>query len=370
MQRFSSILAVFFERISPALLDEKGEQQLFRVTEHLPAGLAWSQFGFETRLDQKAANLDIALSITKDAPGLNILAGRVRTQNISAAMMEKCEWQRVTDFSNRWLNEIPDLETIPDVLFLEFDMPTSTPEQAIPLVFFGIDPQGGFYRSKLSIKNYTVLESCIVFFTGMGIANSMLENLRRCDLEAINHASNTLDHRCGVKQVGLMLSRYNEDVRFCVSGILPSKTYSYLRSIGWPGNQQQLAYVLKEIVLPFDYIILALDCSNSGLSPKLGLECYFYDNPKYEFDSRWKQVLDNLVKLNLCLSTKADAVLKFPSHERLISLSSSKEIDTALTDQPGYFTPISAIRGLHHLKVVLESDGKLSTKAYLWCSFS
>ncbi len=367
MQSFASKCKVFLEGVAPALLDDAGKQSLLDVGQYLPAGLAWSLFGFETQLGKPTATLDMALSVSSEVPGLNILAQSIVEQSIPVAMLQTAAWQQVAKFAAQWQQDHFHLKQALDVLCLEFDMPAQYPEQAIPLVFFGVEVQGQRHRSELNIDDCAVLEHCIELFTAKPVNGMIRDCLRRCDAEAKNYGY--AQPPGGVFQAGLMLARPDAGIRICVHNIPSINVSAYLQAIGWPGDLVQLDKVLTDIIEPFDRIALALDYSTGGLTPKLGIECYFRHNAQPPAEVRWQQVLQRLVADGLCTPEKAQGLLNFPAVKRLLPLA-NQHLDAVLGEHPGYYKPTKAMRGLHHFKIVLEADGGLSAKAYLWCGFA
>lgn len=367
MQSFARNCKVSLAGISPALLDDCGQQSLLDVAQYLPTGLGLSLFGFETHLGKSAATLDMALSVSSTTPGLSILAQQIPQQAIPATMAQTPEWQKIATFAHAWQQDTAKLKAALDVLCLEFDLPNAKPAQAVPLVFFGVEDQRRQRRQELGIDDVAVLESCMALFAGKKPDAALSDYLRHCDQIAQQHGF--AQQAGGVFQVGLMLSRPEAGIRICVHHIPQSKVLAYLQAIGWPGDVVQLERVLAEMIAPFDRIALALDYAADGLTPKLGIECYFRDNVQPPKEARWQQVLQQFVDRGLCVPEKARGLLDFPVAKRLLPLA-DKELEAALGGQPGYFRPGKVMRGLHHLKVVLGGDGGLSAKGYLWCGFA
>jgi hypothetical protein len=93
---------------------------------------------------------------------------------------------------------------------------------------------------------------------------------------------------------------------------------------------------------------VAIDLDLVGdVLPRLGIECLPVETRLPEVDVRWKVLLDSLVADGLCTPAQQAALLAWPgyNHRRLI--------------WPSLF-----VRGLNHVKLVLEPAGELKAKAY------
>lgn len=367
MQTLAEKLPIFFQNVSPELISESGRRDILAMAGHLPAGLAWSLFGFEVRLAEGDLAADIALSVGLKTPGLGILAGRYDAQCIPSSMMETGEWVKIQQFAKNWENPDSGLRGVLDIVCLEFDMPAPAPERAVPLVFFGVESNGRELREQQGRSETDVLEECAALFGGAPMPEELAERLRTCHAVARDYSLNM--SQGGVFQAGLMLSRPGAGLRICVHNIPTQDIPAYLKGVDWPGDYEKLDKALSGPCAIFDRLALALDCAPQGLSPKLGLESYFVDKAQPANEPRWEQVLRQLVEMGLCTPEKLEAMLAFPAKMRLMPIFDSG-MESALGEGSGYFRPSSAMRGLHHLKVVVAPDGELSAKAYLWCGYA
>ncbi len=355
----SDKLVPFLQNVQGILINEEARRHIMDVAAHLPAALACSLFGFELRLNDAPA-VDMAFSTIPDLPPHPVLSGLIPELPLSATMLKTREWQRICSFAASWGKQDSTLRGILDILCLEFDLPAPAPEKAVPLVFFGVESQGQEFRRRSGLKDVIVLEECASRFFGVPIREEVVACLHRCHNTAKNYGG-------GVFQIGLMLSRPGDSIRICVHNVDKKHVYQFVRDIGWPGNLEDLNQALAGPCAAFDRLALAFDCAAvlpGGLSPKLGLESYFKNKAQPDKEPRWESALQTLVDDGICLPGKAEALLRFPAVTRLLPFS-----DPALKALPGYVVPKAAARGLHHIKIVLEPEGGLSAKAYLWCGY-
>jgi hypothetical protein len=145
-----------------------------------------------------------------------------------------------------------------------------------------------------------------------------------------------------------------------------------LHSIGRPGDKSKLAQVLKRY-LPFvDSLCLHLDIGER-VFPTLGVEM-LYDSEKSPWDyqpayeMRWKLFFDCLVADGLCLPSKRDALLDWPSRtvvrlpliEKLIAAASLEQTSRITSPLPDGVL----VTGLQHIKFSLSPTGEIIAKAY------
>jgi len=145
--------------------------------------------------------------------------------------------------------------------------------------------------------------------------------------------------------------------------------FPFLRSVGWSGEERQLAQVLERYAPFFDSLCLHLDIGES-IFPTLGVEL-FYSGKKDPWDqqppqeTRWQPFFDRLVADDLCLSSKADALLNLPSRMPFRFLLIDNLIAAVGTSHSLSVLPDGMlVTGLGHVKFSLSPTGETRAKAY------
>ena len=140
-------------------------------------------------------------------------------------------------------------------------------------------------------------------------------------------------------------------VRLCLLGITQDQLLGYLRAIGWPGSTEDVEDVLHSISQHLYLLAVDLDL-DGGVGPRLGIECFA--GREYSLANvlnvypNWEPLLEQLVRLGLCLPNERDALLAWPGY-------TFREL----------VFPSVFFRGLNHVKVVWTPPGVVYAKAYL-----
>jgi len=333
----------------PTLVESENFEQIRRVASSLPTRVA-AYLGFETKLFSDQAHADFAFNLSND--GLDWIA---RTDS---------PWPRVKQFCTLWGESGEPPYSDGNAVWLEFDVSNGLREDLEPSLFFALrDPQSCI-RSAPVKSNRSLAWICHTLIPttwGRLISPELQQNLLRtlavCPAEV------------GFLQIGLMLSRDIQALRLCLFKIPPPEVFPFLHNIGWRGNVEKLALVLECYLPFFDALCLHLDIGDS-IFPTLGVEL-FYDGAKDPQDhqppqeTRWKLFFDRLVADGLCLPSKADALLNWPSRmpmrfaliENLIAAVKTPHFLSALPDG-------MLVTGLGHIKFSLSPTGSTSAKAY------
>ncbi|WP_041596105.1 hypothetical protein [Halothece sp. PCC 7418] len=386
--------------ISEELIDETGWQQINALAKQLPCSIT-RFFGFECRLGVATAETDFLLCITRDGRGKNFLDGSEVSPFFSETIFQKPVWSQLQNFVTAWQDpsslfrkrgminqvftnelELPysnpksivnyppfalfrkgenqqrsinqvfsnELELLYhhiQNIWLEFDLPRKGQPDLLPSCFLGLSSLG----SQVITKQYAWLtKTTLPLLRGTPLSSQLEKQLLSC--------INALPKQGIVSFIGLMLARQWQTIRICLKGIAPSELINYLKKVQWSGSTTALQTALNSGLFLVDDITLTLEIGEMGVMPKIGFECYFNQQPKFE--SRWEQFLDYLVKTDLCLPEKQEALLSYPGYLQQGS------------PWPGHWVTLAnflgrdsiLIRRINHIKLTFEQDRMLEAKAY------
>jgi hypothetical protein len=342
--------------VSSQLIDQESWSDIEAIANLLPSQIT-NFFGFECRLGTEAAKADFLLCISAAEVGQKILTSELA---LGDRLLKEPVWQQIRNFTNSWQNQTSPLYSNVNNIWLEFDVESHSDQTPIPSCFFGSQT---IYAPSSTIPDaHTwVTQNAIQLLRGHSLPPTVEKQLFRC-LEA-------LPTRVHIFQVGLMLARQSDMVRICLRGISPGQIIDYLTHIGWSGSTDGLKTLLQELSIYVERIDLDLDVGEAGVSAKIGLECYLTLQPKYE--PRWISFLDYLVKVGLCLPQKREALLTYPGYVR--EKNHRHEWPSHLLKLSGFLGQNHEnvfMRGLHHIKVVYQSEKAIEAKAYCWVTHS
>jgi hypothetical protein len=331
------------------LVGSENFEQIRRVASHLPVRIA-SYLGFETKLLSDSAHVDFAFNLSND--GLTWMSGT------------NSPWPRIRQFCTLWGESGEPPYSDGSAVWLEFDVSNGLREDLEPSLFFALrDLQP--YRQSVSPKSNRsrewICHTLIKTVWGRSISSRLEQNL----LHTLEVCPNEVDFL----QIGLMLARDIQALRVCLFNIAPQEVFPFLHSVGWRGNEGGLTQVLERYLSFFDALCLHLDIGES-IFPTLGVEL-LYTGKKTPWDyqptqeTRWKLFFDRLVDDGLCLPSKGDALLNWPSRTPLkfpliANLIAAVKTPYALSVLPDGML----VTGLGHIKFSLSPTGETRAKAY------
>lgn len=298
------------------------------IAGRLPTTLT-NYFGFECRLGEAAATADILFCVRQVANQPLVLAGLRRGIPEEWGQQETV-WQRVRDFGREWATPTSRLFRKVQDIWLEFDVAGPPDAIPIPSLFFGSKV---IHAGIPANAHRWISEEAVRLLTGRPLTVPLQQSLLACIAALPDHAL--------LFQMGAMLSREPAFVRVCLSRLTAEMIWSYLEAVGWSGERSRLAPLLDDLSPFTGSFALDLDLLEGKIGPRIGLECGLQ---KGSTTAEWSPFLDYLVAQGLCLPGKRDGLLHY-----LVS-----------DDDAG---PVE--RGLHHIKVVLESGVPTEAKAYL-----
>jgi hypothetical protein len=299
--------------------------------------------GFELRLGDEAPVADFLVNILTDDGSRTTFAGRHPDIQPPASFRQSPVWQRVRDFCRLWSEPEEPLYSRVRDLWLEFDLEQFSADIPIPGVFFG--PRWE------SAELLGTVDRCVSLLRGPELARP----------PALSRCLELMPGRRRLEQVGMMFSRYSEDLRLCLRDIPPREMSGYLSRAGWSGRPEEFDAIVEDL-LPFvDDITLDIDVGD-GVRPKIGLECILDRNPSKE---RWGAWLEHLVDQKLCTPRKRDGLLAWMgvTTQRDQPESWPENLVQFSQRTPGMLSTFA--RRVNHLKLVHQPGQPLQVKAYL-----
>ena len=306
-----------------------------RIAGGLPAGLC-ECFGFEVRIGEVQARTDFALQVS--TPAAWRLLAELSASSPVAHGPAVSAWERITALGAAWCESGRRLPEVIPAAWLEFDIEPSSPRHGIPAVFLELGPRvDNAAAAQLALAMIPELAAAPISPSGRRAFAACVENLPP-------------DAR--ISQVGTMLSRSIAALRLCVGCLEPSAIPAYLGSLGTPGLPELAERILAVAPVGGERLKVDLDIVDSVL-PRVGIEYALPDNRQLdgEQERRWGLLLDRLAEAGLCTRAKRDAVLAWSGTGRVTF--------------PHRSQPVTAFRGISHVKVDADAEGRLGAKAYV-----
>ena len=165
-----------------------------------------------------------------------------------------------------------------------------------------------------------------------------------------------------VSHLGVMVGRASPFVRMNVKRLEPAALDAYLRGVGWAGDGDHAAALLRRLRARADAVTVCLDVDDR-VQARIGFECHLTVQPPAE--PGWAALLDDLVAEGWCTQAKRDGLLGWPG---LVVPGPGgppwppQHVRDALLRPGDQFTSIE--RQLSHVKVTLEPGGEVGAKGY------
>ena len=346
---FADYLKPILKNVPREIIDQASIEKLNTVGSHLPGKLAFSLFIFELPLYNNNPHVDLLISIRRDSPGIQCFCSdKDNTYNLGKQLLESQTWINICEFMREWRRKESDLYHNIFQTWLEFDMDTVDPELPVPNLFFGIKPD----VSEEDIDICALVISTLDRLAENKLSRQTYATLKSCFAHLPENAK--------IIQIGLMSARTDNPIRLCVHDIQPDDIDAYLNSIQWPGSPDDANNVVHNYGSMTDKFCLAIDV-NETVGDRLGFESYFTKKQVLKSEPRWNSLIHFLIKEELCISKKGEAVLRFPDFKNVLLLDDNNS-------KVKFFSSIAA-RGLHHIKYVINPGRPLEVKAYFWARF-
>jgi len=332
---FSDHFSANASRLSPAILAPGHLHMVEEFCSMFPFDAA-ADFGFETRLGNPEASCDFFMQIRKDTEGPGIIAGKSQVARLSAALLNNPFWQKISDFFSAWTDVSSLLNDRIESIWLEFDCMDSS-YNPIPNIFFKITSKNESRESQW-IHMLEILDEIYQILFGIKFPAGLGRSLKRC-IKAIPPNGR-------VCNVGFMIPRKTEAVRFILAGLGEDSLIEYLNDIRWPGDTDVIRKMIQRYASKFDYAVFNLHIGKTVL-PFLGMEMYLKELSQPQWDPRWSEIFDFLEAENLLLRDKREGLTSYTCKNTV-----------------SYFFPVHYFNGINHLKLVYKPGMPLECKGY------
>lgn len=151
-----------------------------------------------------------------------------------------------------------------------------------------------------------------------------------------------------VSQAGIMPGRDQRAVRLIIQTHSAEDAAALLERIQWPGSQAEAAHVCGSMAgLTRPGVVLSVDVTPQGASPRLGLE-FYRPVEWHELDrAGWSSLIDRLEERGWCLPEKARGLKAWPLVEQVFDQGKVYKVQ----------------QSINHVKVVV-GRGSTAAKAY------
>lgn len=237
-----------------------------------------------------------------------------------------------------------------EMIGMEFDLPESVAVDPVPLPFLAL-------RSSIARDHALsgrVLRDALSLFGCTELAPLAQGVLRR------------MPDSVSLDQFGVLAAREPPALRLNLGGFSPGAMARFLLACDWPGDPQRLLHDLRPIASRCHAIELCLDLHRSGISARLGLECFGL-SPRPLCQGDGGDLLDHLIALGLCSPARCDALrawtaaLQWSDHR--------KDWPEGLRAVQSLFSGNAVLlirRWLNHIKLIYADSGWREAKGYLF----
>ena len=345
------LLAGLRPRISPALIGGIGWDSLVARACDLPATFAAFPFGFEVRLTDPRPCVDLGVSLVCGSRTAQwfLTMGRAPDADPVTAGIARLVCDKVRQGSG--IRRI----TGPKML-LEYDVrPAAGGSPAQPGTFlypteqpiFGSPCGGGERAGDVGI----VLD---------GVVTATARHPDAAERREVERVYRTLDSGTRIMSVGAFPSR-ERMVRLALAG--PRRTSDVLKlleHVGWPGERSTVSAVLSRLqeANAFASLAVHVDVRAGGLGPALGIGLYARDTDwlrsgKYWLadGTDWAAFVETVEDMSGVVPAKLSALAGWSSGAETLFGKSSRFV---------------LIRGIHHVKLVVNDQGLDEIKAYVF----
>ena len=329
-------------------------QEILSIAKNFPGNVT-SFVGFEIHLRDATQRADWAFAVSGEGSDREVLTNLMKNGQLPLQFFQQPEWRQIAEFSEAWANETSLLQKQIKCFWLEFDMPETLPTTFIPSVFFGPEKLPEGIASNDASQYHWLLDSALPLLRGQQLSKKIQHHVLNCIKKMPATAS--------LFQVGTMLSRSSTDVRLYINKIDPKDIIPYLKTLGWSDETGEFQSLIDGLQDKANRFVLSFDVTETGIGPRLGIECSFASN-RFHQETRWKKLFDYLVEKAMCLPEKRDALLGYPGVEHTnISGSVIKPLASASRHLDDLLSG-TVVRYISHIKVAYHPGRALEAKAY------
>ncbi len=311
--------------------------------------------GFETRLWESDNRADFAFAVSGVGKDREILKESLSNGSLPSSMIKQPEWKKILNFSKYWSKSNSLLKNKVQCLWIEFDMPDEMSEIPAPRVFFGPSKLPSNIKNNDPNNYLWLTEKAVPLLKGKDISENIKLRIFNCIKRMPKNSS--------LFQVGTPLSENKESIRLHINKIKPEQIVPYLIDIGWQYKTDELSNLVEELKEFVTRFVLSYDIDKDGIGPKIGIELSFKEN-NFQNEGRWENLLDYLVKKNLCIPEKRDALLQYQGTIDQDEFSGAILKPLTAASTPVNESATKYVRYINHIKIVYEQGKIIKAKAY------
>ncbi len=344
------LLGHFRNRISPVLVGDPEWERVLECARKHPITMAALPFGFELPLHEPRPEADFGVSLTSRSRPATFFRERAQADKTDETAGAITRLFEVMDAENSPLREIVGRKVM-----LEYDIGSAgESKRSFPGMFLrpGERPILGACGQAEDVSLVIdELVSCI----GWQRNEAERKNAERAYL------AQPEDTR--LDSFGVFPSR-SRSIRLAVMGFRTQpELSSYLENTGWPGDIPAVESVISRFRERANIVRTGvnIDVREEGLGPTLGLTLIV--KQRYTKDSRYW--LDGLTDWDPFLEALGHEDLVVP--EKLAALAGWVSKPTTLFAKSGRYV---LLRGIHHIKLVVDGNELRKAKAYVFMVLS
>lgn len=278
MRNLSSFLDIAFSKTPSILVSKHSRGMLSPYPIRLP-DIYW--LGFEIHL-----NLDSQVDFHQ---GIRNAPLNLKRFNEFLAAHENIDCRdKLIKFATHWATRDSAFAKGIAYIVLEFDVDEQL-QNLTPGIFIA-------FQKQLSTQQRLFLTQTILALFDRNSVTTV-NNVEQC--------FNQCKGKEKISHIALMLSRDLDAVRLNVRELTNKRLSTYLDSIGYVNNTNNILRYFTNAVRYVDTLTVCLDVGKT-IDPRVGLECALKSQPSN--DARYKHFLDFLVTDGLCSPNKAEAL--------------------------------------------------------------
>jgi hypothetical protein len=360
---YAEYLRPFLPYIPSDLISAQCLDKLLSVTQHLPAALGIGPFMFECTLDDRpAADFSVAAMASR---GDHAALSRLGSTSITTPPLDNPGWTRIREFARSWVDTSSLLSHTVEEIWLEFDVClTGEAPGNTSSVFFSLgyeSPQEHSLRRRRSKEYVRVAKEGLEILEGKPTSPATLSTLAEC--------FQILPAFARILFLGAMISRGSGTIRVVTSGLSLEDMVRYLQRLGLRKSVGHLA-LIADISHVTDQLWLAIDIEETGVTPRIGFDCYYNSSARSGNSRKWADLLDFFVDKGISTDRKRNALLG------AADMSNRKFDELAWPESLQRVSKILGPAGfnrlglhIHHTKVIDRPGVPLEAKAYLCGSY-
>lgn len=344
------LLGHFRSRVAPVLIGDREWERILGCARQLPITMGALPFGFELPLHARTPEADFGVSLASRTRPAAFFRDRARTDSTDETARAIMRLFRQIDADDSPLRDVVGRK-----LMLEYDIGSARAGGgSLPGMFLrpGERPIVG---ASGQVNDVDVVVDALVSCLGWETNGTQRENVERVYL------AQPEDTR--MDSFGVFPSR-SRAIRLAIMGFKSQRELcSYLESAGWPGQISAVESVLARFEQRANIVRTGanIDVHEGGVGPTLGLTLIV--KQRYTKDSRYW--LDGLTDWDPFLEAISHEDLVFP--EKLAALADWVSKPTTLFAKSGRYV---LLRGIHHIKLVIEGNQLRKAKAYVFMVLS